>query len=213
QYRPRPLPVKAVMNVAAALILGFGVFTAFGIFTEQTSSEAMAQRTVGIFEQRVELRSLQLEKTREARAALNAAKLKTERLIAANELIQDRDAGFSETVATIVGIAPSDVKIKTVDDDGRVVAVEAEAGDYPTLLAYIRLLEDVPQFVHVQVLKLGETSSGGADGGYGMEPSELNGGPAEVATRVAMSVKITRVKIDNSQLLSDEELVAIPGSN
>ena len=99
---------------------------------------------VGILEQRVELRSLQLGKTREARGALNAAKIKTERLIAANELIQDRAAGFADTVTTIVGIAPSAVDIKTVDDDGRVVAVEAEAGGYAILLAYIRLLEDIP---------------------------------------------------------------------
>jgi hypothetical protein len=32
QYRPRPLPVRAVLNIAAALVLGFGIFTAFGVF-------------------------------------------------------------------------------------------------------------------------------------------------------------------------------------
>ena len=46
QYRPRPLPIRAVLNVAAATILAFGVFTAFGLFTDQGASAVAAQRTL-----------------------------------------------------------------------------------------------------------------------------------------------------------------------
>jgi hypothetical protein len=210
QYRPRPLPVRAVLNVAAALILGFGVFTAFGLYTEQKESLVGAERTLHILEQRTDLRALKLVKVREARVELNSAKLKTERLIAANEVIQDRDAGFADTIAIIGGAAPEGVTITTLDDDGRVVAVEAKALDYTVLLAYIRLLEDVPQFVHVQVLNLGQIA--GDSSGSDLEPSEQSGEPVEVKTAIAMSIEITRIEIDDSELLSDEELAVVLGS-
>jgi hypothetical protein len=158
QYRLRPLPVRAVFSVAVAMILAFGVFTAFGLFTDQGDSSAAAQRTLGVLEQRIELRDLKIVKLRDARLVLNDAKLRTERLIAANKVIQDRDAGFADTIAIIEGAAPVGVSIPTLDDDGRVVAVQAESDDYSTLLAYVRILEDVPQFVHVQVLNRGKVS-------------------------------------------------------
>ena len=205
QYRPRPLPIRAAFNVAAALVLGFGIFTAFGVFTEQSESTALAQRMVGIMEQRVELRGLQLDKTRDARVALNAAKVKTGRLIAANAVIQELDAGFADTAAIIVRLTPSNVDLTTVDDDGRVVAVEAKAGDYSILLAYIWLLEDVLQFVHVQVLKLAETSGDGSEG----ELVQQTGEPTEGETVVEMSLEITRIEIDVDQLVSDEELASV----
>jgi hypothetical protein len=140
------------------MILAFGVFTAFGLFTDQGDSSAAAQRTLGVLEQRIELRDLKIVKLRDARLVLNDAKLRTERLIAANKVIQDRDAGFADTIAIIEGAAPVGVSIPTLDDDGRVVAVQAESDDYSTLLAYVRILEDVPQFVHVQVLNRGKVS-------------------------------------------------------
>jgi Tfp pilus assembly protein PilN len=205
QYRPRPIPVRAAMNIAAALILGFGVFTAFGLFTEQTESTAATQRSLGILEQRVELRTLRLEQTRAARATLNESKMKTERLIAANEVIQDRDAGFADTVSIIEGVAPSDVTITTIDDDGRVVAVEAESDDYSTLLAYIRVLEDIPQFVHVQVLTLGKTSGDE----LGNELAAGSSGSAQAETVIEMSIEITRIEIDDREILSNEELAVV----
>ncbi len=200
QYRPRPLPVRAVLKVAVMLILGLGVLGSYQAFTEQSDTVARTQRTFGILEQQIELRSMKLDKTREARALLNKAKLRTERLIAANELIQDRDAGFADTMSIITGIAPPEVTLNTVDDDGRVVAVEAEADDYSTLLAYIRLLEDVPQFVHVQVLNLGKVQ------GNGLEPANESGGAAVVESTIKMSIEITRIQLDDSQLLPDQEL-------
>ena len=77
---------------------------------------------------------------------MNAAQLRTERLIAASELIQDRAAGFAETMSTIAGATPPDVRVTTVDDDGRVVAVDTEAAEYSTLLGFIGVLNEVPQF-------------------------------------------------------------------
>jgi Tfp pilus assembly protein PilN len=81
-------------------------------------------------------------------------------------------------MAIVAGVVPSDVFITTVDDDGRVVALEAEADDFAKLLAYIRLLEDVPQFVHVQVLSMGLVNE--ADSGAPTEPVEQAGGPVVV---------------------------------
>jgi hypothetical protein len=210
QYRPRPLPIRAVLNIAAALILSFGVFTSFGLFTAQNESLATSERMLGVLEKRIELRTQKLVNVREARMALNSAKLKTERLIAANDVIQDRAAGFADTIAIIVGAAPEGVMITTLDDDGRIVAVEAEAADYPVLLAYIKLLEDVPQFMRVQVLNLGQVESD--DSNSSLEPVEQAGGPAEVESIIAMSVKITRIKIADSELIEREELAAIGGT-
>ena len=41
---------------------------------------------------------------------------------------------------------PPDVRVTTVDDDGRVVAVDTEAAEYSTLLGFIGVLNEVPQF-------------------------------------------------------------------
>ena len=207
QYRPRPLPIRAVLNVAAAMILAFGVFMSFGTFTSQSESAAMAQRTMNILEQRVELRELKVIELRDARVVLNDAKLRTARLIAANEVIQDRDAGFADTIAIIEGAAPIGVSVTTMDDDGRVVAVQAESNDYATLLAYVRILEEVPQFVHVQVLNMGQVS--GDDSNSGGEPSNFFGGPAEVDTNIELSIRITRVEIAESAPRSEEELAVV----
>ena len=207
QYRPRPLPIRAVLNVAAAVILAFGVFTSFGLFTDQNESAATAQRTLGILEQRVELRSLKIVELRDARVVLNDAKLRTERLVAANEVIQDRDAGFADTIAIIEGAAPTGVSITTLDDDGRVVAVQAESDDYSRLLAYVRILEDVPQFVHVQVLNMGQVSGDGSNSGG--EPADVFGEPVEVETVIELSIQITRIEIAESALRSEEELAAV----
>ena len=207
QYRPRPLPVQAVLSVAASLILAFGIFTAFGLFTDQSESAAAAQRTLNILEQRVELRNLKIVELRDARVVLNDAKLRTERLIAANDVIQDRDAGFADTIAIIEGAAPIGVSITTLDDDGRVVAVQAESDDYSPLLAYVRMLEDVPQFVHVQVLNMGQVSGDASNSEQ--EPVEISGEPVEVETVIELSIQITRVEIDETALRSEEELAVV----
>jgi hypothetical protein len=162
---------------------------------------------LGILEQRVELRDLKILKLRDARVVLNDAKLRTERLVAANEVIQDRDAGFADTIAIIQGAAPVGVSITTVDDDGRIVAVQAESDDFSTLLAYVRILEDVPQFVHVQVLTMGQVS--GSDSDSEFEPVDLSGEPTEIKTVIELSIQITRVEIAESALRSEEELAAV----
>ncbi|MDP6667822.1 MAG: PilN domain-containing protein, partial [Dehalococcoidia bacterium] len=205
QYQPRPLPVRAALKLAVMFVLGFGLFGLYQAYTEQSDSVALAQRSHGILEQQVDLRGLQLEKTRKARIQLNEAKLKTERLIAANEVIQDLDAGFAETMAVVSRTVPDGVRLTTVDDDGKVVAVEAEATDYLTLLQFIRQLEDVPQFVHVQVLNLGTSKEDESE--QAREPSEMTGGAVEVEDpTIKMSIEISRVEIEDEQSPADEEL-------
>ncbi len=206
QYRPRPLPWRAALKIAAALILGLGVLSSYQVFTEQSDSVAQAQWRLGIIEQQVELRSLKLEKTREARTLLNEAQLRTERLIAANEVIQNRAAGFAETMSVITAVAPPDVRVTVVDDDGEVVAVEAEASEYSILLDFIKLLNEIPQFNHVQILDLVQLTD--TYTGLDLEPAERSGGATVIETVVKMSIEITRTDIDESQLFTDEELAA-----
>jgi len=133
--------------VAVALAIGF--FGSLLMLTGQSELVEQAEYRQGIIERQVDLRSLRLEDIREERALLNAAQLRTERLIAASELIQDRAAGFAETMSTIAATTPIDVRVATVDDDGRVVAVDAEAAEYSTLLGFIGVLNEVPQFAHI----------------------------------------------------------------
>ncbi|MBT4124758.1 MAG: hypothetical protein HOE43_00040, partial [Chloroflexi bacterium] len=207
QYRPRPLPVGAVLKIAAVLILSFGVFTSYEIYTDQVSSADFAKRNVEMLQLQSDQRGLQLVETRNARVQLEAAKAKTERLIAANEVLVDQDNGFGDTVSIISKLAPSDVTVTLVDDDGRIVAVSAVSGDYPEMLAFIRLLEDVPQFEHVQVLSLGREAAVSASDGS--EPAEQAGGGVVLESEVDASLVITRIKIDDSQLLVGEELAAV----
>ena len=132
-----------------AVALGIGFFGSLQMLTGQSELVEQAEYRQGIIERQVDLRSLRLEDIREERALLNAAQLRTERLIAASELIQDRAAGFAETISTIAAAPPPDVRVTTVDDDGRVVAVDAEAAEYSTLLGFIGVLNEVPQFAHI----------------------------------------------------------------
>jgi hypothetical protein len=209
QYRPRPLPVAAVMKVAVALVLGFGVFTSYQLQSDQAGDLEFAQRNVEILTLRTDLRTQSIEETRSARLVLEEAKAKTERLIAANEVLQDREAGYGDTVSIISGIAPSDVTVEMIDDDGEIVAVEATSDDYPEMLAYIRLLEDVPQFDHVQVLSI--TRAGASDDSED-EPSGESGAPVIIETFVEASLVINRIEIDDSQLLVGEELAVVTES-
>jgi hypothetical protein len=209
QYRPRPLPIQAILKVAAVLILGFGIFSSYEAYTVQTSSVHLAERTVEVLALRSEMRSEKLVQTGEARLLLDASKVKTERLIAANEVLEDRDAGFGDTFSVISGVAPSEVRITSIDDDGRVVAVGAASADYPEMLAYIRLLEDVPQFEHVQVLSIGRETTTES----GEEPSQQTGEPTLIEREVEASLVITRIEIDNSQPLVGEELAVVTDSN
>ena len=133
--------------MAVALAIGF--FGSLQMVTGQSELVEQAEYRQGIIEREVDLRSLRLEDIREAMALLNAAQLRTERLIAASELIQGRAAGFAETISTIAAATPPDVRVTTVDDDGRVVAVDAEAAEYSTLLGFIGVLNEVPQFAHI----------------------------------------------------------------
>ena len=133
--------------MAVALAIGF--FGSLQMVTGQSELVEKAEYRQGIIEREVDLRSLRLEDIREAMALLNAAQLRTERLIAASELIQGRAAGFAETISTIAAATPPDVRVTTVDDDGRVVAVDAEAAEYSTLLGFIGVLNEVPQFAHI----------------------------------------------------------------
>ena len=207
QYRPRPLPVAATLKVVAVLILAFGVFSSYQVYTDQVSSADSAKRNVEMLQIQSDLRALQLVETRDARLQLEDAKAKTERLIAANEVLEDQDNGFGDTVSIISKASPTDVKVTLVDDDGRIVAVSAVSGDYPEMLAFIRLLEDVPQFEHVQVLSLGRDAAMSAEDGS--EPSAEAGGSLVLESEVEASLVITRIKIDDNQLLAGEELVAV----
>ena len=206
RYRPMPVPWRAALKVAAALVLGLGILGSYQAFTEQSVLVAQAEYRLGIIERQVELRSLKLDSTREARTLLDQARVRTERLLAANEVIQDRAAGFAETMSVISTLTPTDVHVTTVDDDGRVVAIEAEAAEYSTLLGFIDLLDRVPQFDHVQILNLGQAQ--GADAGAGQEPGGPTGGAAAVETSVKMSIEITRIKLvpDEGQDFPDGEL-------
>ncbi len=221
QYRPRPLPVAAVLKIAVALILGFGIFTSYQVMTVQSDSLYQASRTVEVLEVRSDIRTQKLAETQSARLLFDSARQRTERLIAANEVLQDRDAGFADTVIVINDVAPSEVQVTSIDDDGRIVAVRAESADYPEMLAYIRLLEDVPQFVRVQVSSLGRETTAEPDDD--LEPSPLGGGtlfggtPDEgtpddgtnaIEQLVEASLVITRIEIDDSELLPGDELAA-----
>ncbi|MDA1280637.1 MAG: PilN domain-containing protein, partial [Chloroflexi bacterium] len=205
QYRPKPLPVQSALKIASVAILVLGVFGAYQSYKDQSDSLAFSVRTQGILEQQIVSRSLQVEKTREARELLDVAKRKTERLIAANDVIQDRAAGFPETMAVISALTPEDVRLISVDDDGRIVGVNAEADDYPILIEFIRLLEAVPQFVHVQVHNLSRSSVN--DSGSTSGPADQAGGEVVSSqTSIKMSVEIRRVKIMDSDSALKEEL-------
>jgi hypothetical protein len=198
QYRPRPLPIKAAMKVAAIIILGLGLFGGYQQVDSQSRSNANSEAVIGSLEQRVELRSLKLERTREAREALDTAKARTERLIAANEAIQDRASGYGDTVAIISALTTDGIRLTSIDDDGSLVLVEAEANDFSKLLEYIAFLELVPEFDHLQIVSL-EAVSGDQTG----EPSEIMAGPAQVESVVKMSVEIDRIQIEDSQPAED----------
>lgn len=207
QYRPRPLPVGAVLKIAAVLILGFGVFSTHQVYTDQVRSVELAQRNVQVLQNQSDFRAKQLVETRTARLQLESSKAKTERLIAANEVLEDQDYGFGDTMAIISKAAPSDVHLTVIDDDGRIVAVTATSEDYPEMLAFIRILEDVPQFEHVQVLTVGRDAALSSEDG--LEPAQQSGGEADLTTDVEASLVITRIKIDDSELLLGEELAAV----
>jgi len=191
--------------------LAIGFFGSLQMVTGQSELVEQAEYRQGIIEREVDLRSLRLEDIREAMALLNAAQLRTERLIAASELIQGRAAGFAETISTIAAATPPDVRVTTVDDDGRVVAVDAEAAEYSTLLGFIGVLNEVPQFAHIQILNLSKVTD--AYTGTNAEPAIQFGEPAVVETGVKISIEISRIVLipDENEILRGEEL-AVAGN-
>jgi len=210
-YRPRPVPWRAALKIAVAFILAFGVFSSFQAVTEQSELVAQSESRLAIIERQAGLRTLKLKDIREARVLLNAAKLRTERLLAANEVIQDRAAGFAETMSLITDLTPSDVRVTNVDDDGRIVAVTAEASEYSKLLSFIKSLDEIPQFTHVQILNLRQATKNSA--GSNLEPAiELENAVA-VESVVKMSIEITRIDPGNieGQIFPDEELALASG--
>ncbi len=60
----------------------------------------------------------------------------------------------TDTFSVIFSLTPIEVRLTGVDDDGRIVNVGSESSDYRSMLAFIGLLEDVPQFEYVQMLRL-----------------------------------------------------------
>jgi hypothetical protein len=144
--------------------LSGGRSTSYVEYTAQTQSVAKTASNLEYLEIRSELRAVKLVETREARVLLDANKSRTERLIAANAVLEDRDGGFAETVSVIGGIAPEGVEVMVIDDDGEIVAVSAAVYEYDEMLAFVRLLEDVPQFEHVQVLSITRASGSIGDG-------------------------------------------------
>ena len=174
--------------------------------TAQSETVVEAEFRLGIIERQVDLRRQKLNEIREARTLLNQAQARTERLLVANLEIQDRAAGFAETMSVITAVMPPDVRVITVDDDGKIVAVEAEASEYSILLGFIRLLDEIPRFEHVQILNLSQVT--GNETRSGLEPAIESGGATVVQAIVKMSIEITRVEpdTDEDQIFSDEEL-------
>jgi hypothetical protein len=101
------------------------------------------------------------------------------------------------------------VTVTSIDDDGQIVALAARSADYPEMMAYIRLLEDVPQFDHVQVLSITRQSTASAVDG---EPSAQSDDPELTEMVVRASLVIRRIEIDDSQPLVGEELVVVTES-
>ena len=54
----------------------------------------------------------------------------------------------------IFSLAPIEIRLTGVDDDGRIVNVGSESSEYLSMLVFIGLLEDVPQFEYFQMLRL-----------------------------------------------------------
>ena len=106
---------------------------------------------------------------------------------------------------------PPDVRVTTVDDDGRVMAVDTEAAEYSTLLGFIGVLNEVPQFAHIQILNLSKVTD--ADTRTNAEPAIQFGESAVVETGVKMSIEITRIVLipDENEILRGEEL-AVAGN-
>ena len=202
QYRPRPVPWRAALKVAAALIMGIGVFGSIQASAAQTKSLDRAERRLELIDDQIVTRRQNLDNIRDARVLLDEAQVRTERLIAANDAIQDRAVGFSDTMDVIVELAPDDVLVTTIDDDGAVVIVEAKAIEYSILLEFIELLNDVPQFTHVQVLNLSTMVDDDSLIGFlsGLVPLDDSG----VNNSVMMSIEISRTDFYSA---ADEEFL------
>ncbi len=119
----------------------------------------------------------------------------------------------------VVLVIPNDFRMReayrallaSLDDDGMIVLVEAEATEYSMLLGYIRLLDDLPQFERVQILGLSQLTD--ADSGVSLLFSAQSGGETIDQSIVKMSIEITRIELetDEDQNFSDEEL-AVAGN-
>jgi len=213
QYRPRPIPWRAALKVAAALILGLGVFSSFQASAAQTVSLEQAEFRLGIIDGQVEARRKKLNDIREARVLLDEAQLRTERLIAANEVIQDRAVGFADTMHVITDLAPSDVLVTTIDDDGTIVIVEAKAAEYSILIGFIELLDEIPQFTHVQILNLSQVEDDDLFFGLGLVPPPADETAGQ--STVMMSLEITRTDFYSAEddVFTGEELATAGGQD
>ena len=75
------------------------------------------------------------------------------------------------------------------------------------MFTFVRLIESVPQFEHVQVLSITRAVESVGDG---VEPAEDAGDSAEIELLVEASLVIRRIELDtnSSQLFFGEELAA-----
>jgi len=118
--------------------------------------------------------------------------------------------GGSVRAESLITASSNICDFSSVDDDGRVVAVDAEVAEYSTLLGYWGTELGPPVRPHTNFeLEQGDRCRYGKNA----EPAMQFGEPAVVETGVKMSIEITRIVLipDENEILRGEEL-AVAGN-
>ena len=153
-YRPRPFPVRTVLTglVTAGLILGAGAM--FSLYMNGRQNLERHITTAGIVQARVAQRANEIRRAGRIQTEIDALQVVVDRALSETAAIRSIDRGFGASLTAVSALRPQDVVLRTIDDDGGRVIVQAAAGSYDSLIDYARALAEQPGFETVRIQSL-----------------------------------------------------------
>jgi Tfp pilus assembly protein PilN len=187
EFKPKPFPIQAALTstMVGALVLALGGL--YQMTTSQQNAIAEAKQELASVERNVGLKELRVRRAADQRAEITQLQIQTEELLDKINLVKDRERGYARVVDVVTDHAASiaDVDVLEIDDDGELVEIGVGGADLPSVLRFVRLLEDEPGFTDVRIRSVGSQEENdeaageetGVGVGVGSGVGQLPGGP------------------------------------
>ena len=159
-YEPRTLPVKPIAAGAAAAVFALGLAVGYGEVSDVRSRTGDAHAQLASLERRIDQRVSKLRQQVRIETQVSRVRVEAEAVLAASGAIRNNEAGFSDSLDSIISRVPAGVSLDEVDDDGLMVTVRATSRSYDLLLDFTRQMEAASEFTKTRVTSIGDKGPG-----------------------------------------------------